>query len=144
MNVPPILPCLDSKNYVVSILLTSSLTSCLCSPKRNNLVVKNVRVILVVEAEGRDDLTQTDSVADSVLQRGIVFLDDADDLTAVHLSHRLTLIGLAKAGDKHLTQVLLLHELLVQFLNAGHLLIVEPIGRLQILQFVDQTTWAYN
>ena len=47
--------------------LTSSLTSCLCSPKRNNLVVKNVRVILVVEAEGRDDLTQTDPVADRVL-----------------------------------------------------------------------------
>ena len=54
-------------SQIPHISLTSSLTSCLCSPKRNNLVVKNVRVILVVEAEGRDDLTQTDPVADRVL-----------------------------------------------------------------------------
>ena len=39
-------------------------------------------MLLVVEAEGIDDLAQTNPVADGVLQRWIILLDNGDDLVA--------------------------------------------------------------
>ena len=53
-----------------------------------------MRVLLVIESEGLDDLAQTNLVADGVLQRRIVMLDDGDDLVTVRLRHHLTLFRL--------------------------------------------------
>ena len=68
-------------------------------------------VLLVLEAERLDGAAQTDLVADGVLKRGIVPLDDADYLVAVHRLDLLTLIRQAEAGGEHLTDVLLIHEI---------------------------------
>jgi len=62
--------------------------------KRHRLVVGHMRVLLVIESEGIDDLAQTNPVADGVLQRRIILLDDGDDLVAVQLLHHLALFRL--------------------------------------------------
>ena len=93
-------------------------------------------MILEVETERRNDLTKTDLVADCVLQRWIVLLDNLDDLTAVHRLGHLALVRLTEAGCKHLSDVLLLHKLLIQLLDTGHLIIAVPIRCLKLLQFI--------
>ena len=105
--------------------------------KRHHLVVSHMRVLLVIESEGLDDLAQTNLVSDGVLQRRIVMLNDGDDLLTVHLLHHLALFGLTEAGFEHLTKILMVHKILVQLLDADHLFVVEPIGRLQLLQLID-------
>ena len=105
-------------------------------PQWNHFVIRYVRVILVVEAKRRDDLTQTDLVTDCVLQRWIVLLDDLDELVAVHRLGHLTLVRLTEAGSKHLSDVLLFHKVLIQLLDTGHLIVAVPIRCLQHLQFI--------
>ena len=63
-------------------------------------------------------------------------LDDLQHLRAVHRLYDLIFLWLAETGHDDLRDVFLLHELLIQLLDAGHLLVVEPIGRLQHLQFI--------
>ena len=94
-------------------------------------------MILETEAKRRDNLTQTDLVADCVLQRRIILLDDLDDLAAVHRLGHLALVRLTEAGSKHLSDVLLFHKVLIQLLDTGHLIIAVPIRCLQHLQLID-------
>ena len=90
----------------------------------------------MLESERRDHLSQPHLVADGVLQCGIIPLDDAHDLVAVHRLHHLTLVRLTEAGREHLPDVLLLHEVQVQLLDAGHLIVAVPIRSLQLQQLV--------
>ena len=70
-------------------------------------------------------------------RHGRIFpLDDLQHLRAVHRLYDLIFLWLAETGHDDLRDVFLLHELLIQLLDAGHLLVVEPIGCLQHLQFI--------
>ena len=70
-------------------------------------------------------------------QRGVLTLDDFQHLTAVDGLYRLTLLGLAEAGFHHLSNILLLHVVLVELLDASHLVVVKPVGCLLLSQFVE-------
>ncbi len=96
-----------------------------------------MRVLLVFEAKGRDGLAQTNPVANGVLQRRIVLLHDVNHLVAVHGLDHFTFMRLTETSNEHLAEILLLHEVLIQLLNTGHLVVVEPIGCLLLLKFVD-------
>ena len=74
------------------------------------------------------------AVVDS--EAGVLRLYHLQHLLAVHRRCRFPFLGLAEAGGNHLGNVLLLRELDVQLLDAGHLLIVEPVGCLLFVQLV--------
>ena len=81
-------------------------------------------MLLVLETHSRDSLAELNPVANSVIQRWILLTHDVNHLTAIHRLHHLALIRLTETGDKHITEILLLHEILVQLLNMGHLVVV--------------------
>ncbi len=68
---------------------------------------------------------------------GVCITDNLQHFRSAHRLHLLTLLGLAKADFYHLCNVLLLHVGEVQLLNTSNLLVVEPIGRIQLTDFVQ-------
>ena len=90
-------------------------------------------MFLVLKAELLHCCANADLRSMSVLHGGIFLLDDLQHLCAVHRLHDLALFRLAETGRDDLRDVLLLHKLLIQLLDADHLFIVEPIGCLQLL-----------
>ena len=94
-------------------------------------------MLLVLEAQFGESFTQTDFRRVVVFHRRVLLADNADELAAVHGFHVLTLIRLAEADGDNLGNVLLLHVLQVQFLNTRHLLVVEPVGRIQLTNLVE-------
>ena len=79
----------------------------------DNLVEGYIVVVGRLVPEGFHGESQADFVAVVDLDGGILLLDK---------------------GQQHLG--ILLHKLLIQLLEADHLIVVEPIGSLQLLQFV--------
>ena len=106
------------------------------SMKRNNLVVGHVRMFLVLKAEFLHCCANADLRTMSARHGRIFPLDDLQHLRAVHRLYDLIFLWLAETGYDDLRDVLLLHILLIQLLDAGHLLVVEPIRRLQLLQLI--------
>ena len=104
--------------------------------KRSNLVVGHVRMFFVLKAELLHRCANADLRTMSALHRRIFLLDDLQHLRAVHRLHDLVFLWLAETGRDDLRDVLLLHKLLIQLLDADHLFIVEPIRRLQLLQLL--------
>ena len=77
-------------------------------------------------------------------QRGVLTLDDFQHLTAVDGLYRLTLLGLAEAGFHHLSNILFLHVVLVELLDARHLIVVEPVGGLIHTQLVEHLSVVFQ
>ena len=71
------------------------------------------------------------------LDAGILLRNDFEHLRAVQVLCRFAFLRLAEAELDHLGHILLLHVPLVQLLDAGHLVVVEPVGSLQLAQFVQ-------
>ena len=61
-------------------------------------------------------------------ERGVVALQNLQYTGATDGLHILVALGLAEAGGNHLGQILLLLIVLVELLDACHLLVVEPVG----------------
>ena len=95
-----------------------------------------MRVLLVFETQSSDRLAELNPIAHCVFKRRIILLNDVDHLATVHRLYRFTLNWLTEAGHEHLAKILFLHEVLIQLLNTGHLIIVEPVGGLLLLQFI--------
>ena len=102
----------------------------------DNLVEGYIVVVGRLVSEGFHGESQADFVAVVDLDGGILLLDKGQQHLGIHGLRRLTLFRLAEADLNNLSNVLLLHKLLIQLLEADHLVVVEPIGSLQLLQFV--------
>jgi len=102
----------------------------------DNLVEGYIVVVGRLVAEGFHGESQADFVAVVDLDGGILLLDEAQQHLGIHGLCRLTLQRLTEADLNNLSNVLLLHKLLIQLLETDHLVVVESIGGLQLLQFV--------
>ena len=67
----------------------------------------------------------------------ILATDNLQHLRGVQRFHLLTILGLAEAGFHHLCDVFLLHVVQVHLLNTDYLLIVKPIGGVQLANLVQ-------
>ena len=104
----------------------------------NGFVIRYVTVTLVLVVEGDECTSQFYLCLRRDCHVGICVADNFQHLRSVHRLHLLTLLGLAETDFHHLCNVLLLHIGEVQQLNTGHLLVVEPIGSIQLTDFVQQ------
>ena len=102
----------------------------------DNLVEGYIVVVGRLVAEGFHGESQADFVAVVDLDGGILLLDKGQQHLGIHGLRRLTLFRLTEADLNNLRNVLLLHKLQIQLLETDHLVVVEPIGGLQLLQFV--------
>ena len=70
-------------------------------------------------------------------QRRVFRLYHLQHLLAIHGLGRFTLLGLAEANGYDVRHILLLRELDVQLLDAGHLVVVEPVRSLLLAQLIE-------
>ena len=95
-----------------------------------------MRMILGIEAKSRDYFAKSHLVTRCILQGWIVPLHIANQLFTIHRLGHLTLIRLTETSHEDLPDVLLLHEILIQLLNTGYLIIVKPVGSMLLLHFI--------
>ena len=75
--------------------------------------------------------------ATCVLHQRILLLHKLQQLLAIHRLSHLAFFWFANASIQNLCNVLLLHKVLVQLLNAFHFQIIKPVGGLHLTQFVE-------
>ena len=68
-----------------------------------------------------------------LLDRRILTTYQTHDLPTLHPDTLLTFLRLADAGFDHIGDVLLFHVVQIQLLNTCNLLIIKPVGRLQVI-----------
>ena len=117
--------------------LPSSLPSGSCSPQGYHFVIGYVGMLFVFKTQSRDGLTELNPIANRVLKGRIVFLHDVDHLTTIQRLNGLTFVWLTETGNEHFAKVLLLHEILIQLLNTGYLIIVKPVRSMLLFHFID-------
>ena len=117
--------------------LTYTSTCTLCSLQGYHLVIGPVASLRQFVARILHRQSDVDPRASCVSHQRIFLLDEFQQLPAVHRLCHLSLFGLADAGIQDLCNVLLLHVVLVQLLDALHLDVVKPVRSLHLTQFVE-------
>ena len=103
----------------------------------NNLVVRPVASLRQLIAELLHRQSDVDLRTSRVRHQRILLLNQFEQLLAIHRLCHLTLLRLSDTGIQDLSNVLLLHVVLVQLLDALHLEVVEPIRCLHLSQLME-------
>ena len=103
----------------------------------DGLVESYVAAVDVLIAEFAHGAAQIDAGAVGDINGGELVMDEVEHLGAADGLHLLTCFGLAETGFNDFRHVLLLHELLVELLDADDLVVVEPVGRLLLTELVE-------
>ena len=119
----------------LSTPLSSSLL--LCCLLQNDLVIGDTRSDGTGEIHCLECPSYLNLRVMGIWHRRIPGSDNCQHLGTVHRSTCLVLLRFAEADLYHLADVLLLHELQIELLDASHFVVVEPVGRLQLSQFID-------
>ena len=103
---------------------------------RNHPVILHVAALRMLKTQQLHRQSHIHLRLRGVRNGRILVADLIEDLRAAHTLPALSLLRLTETGADHLRDVLLLHKLQVQFLNAGHLSIVKPIRRFQLTDLI--------
>ena len=103
----------------------------------DGLVESYVAAVDVLIAEFAHGAAQIDAGAVGDINGGELVMDEVEHLGTADGLHLLTCFGLAETGFNDFRHVLLLHELLVELLDADDLVVVEPVGRLLLTELVE-------
>lgn len=96
---------------------------------RNGVIIGQMRVGVAFESQFRHRLAKLNLRTLRLFNRRICIRNDFEQIGITHCMHLFTFHRLAEAYRNDFVEVGFLHVDLIQFLNASHLIVVEPIRR---------------